>query len=115
MHARPQQFRHGFRAAERQQQTNFRIVQDLRLPRGVFLDAVCPEGRINGNGDRTGKEDSRVGDKKRARRGQHQGDAPARRDAAARQLRCAALTRGIELAEGQREAAFLPIGIFPDQ
>ena len=115
MHARPQQFRHGFRAAERQQQTNFRIVQDRRLSRGVFLDAVCPEGRINRNGDRTGKEDSRVGDEKRARRRQHQCDAPARRDAAARQLRCTPLTRGIELAEGQREAAFLPIGIFRNQ
>ncbi len=115
MHARPQQFRHGFRAAKRQQQTNFRIVQDRRLPSGVFLDTVCPEGRINGNGDRTGKEDSRVGDEERARRRQHQCDAPARRDATARQLRCTALTRGIELAEGQREAAFLPIGIFRDQ
>ena len=72
MHTRPQQFGDGFRAAERQQHANFRIVQDCRLPRGVLFDAVGAKRRVNGDGNRSGEENASVREEERARSRQHQ-------------------------------------------
>ena len=114
-HARPQQFGNGFRAAKRQQHANFRIVHDCRLPCGVLFDAVGAKWRVNGDGNRSGEKNSCIGYEEGPRRRKHQRDAPACGHATPRQLRCAAVPRGVKLAEGERIAALPGVAILSDQ
>jgi len=115
MHARPQQFRHGFRAAKRQQQTNFRIVQDRRLPRGVFLDAVGAKWWIDRDRNGSGEKYPGVRYEEGARSRQHQRHASARGHATPRQLRGRAVSGGVQVTKGQRKAAFPALVILGDQ
>ena len=109
-HARLQQSSHSFGAAKRQQQTSLGVVQNARLPLGIFLDAVGAERRINRHGNCAGKQNSRVGNEKLARRWEHHRHAPACTHSAARQLRSALLRGGIELAESKRKLVSVVFG-----
>ncbi len=114
-HAWAQQFGDGFGAAERQEQTNFRIVQDGGLPRGVLLDAVGAKRRVDGDRNRSGEKNPRVRHEESARSRQHQRNASARGYATPRQLRGAPVSRGVKIGKGQRKAALSVITIFCNQ
>ena len=99
-HAWFQKLGDGFRLAEGQQQADFGVFQNGGLAGGVFFDAIGAKGRIDGDGNRAGEKNSGVRDKKFTRGGKHQRDAAACWDAAAGEFCGAALSGGIELAEG---------------
>src|SRR5207302_1833435 len=95
-------------------ETYLGIVQDRRLPCGIFLDAVGAKGGIDGDGNRSGEKNPRIGYEEGARSRQHQRDASAGGHTTPRQLRGAAVSGGIELAKGQRTAAFPGITVLGD-
>src|SRR2546427_12123505 len=96
---------------ERQKQANFCVVQDCRLPRGVFLDAIRAKWRIDGDGNRSGEKNPGVRYEESSRSRQHHRYAPACRHSTPRQLRGAPVPSGVELAERKRRTAFASLTI----
>ena len=66
--------RKPFRLAERDQESRFRVAQDVRLPRRVFRDAVRAKWRINRHGNSARQQDSRERVEKFRARRQHDRD-----------------------------------------
>ena len=85
------------------------------MPRGIFLDAVGAKRGIDGDGNRSGEKNPRIGYEEGARSRQHERHASAGGHTTPGQLRGAAVSSGIELAEGQRTAAFPGITVVGDQ
>ena len=70
---------------ERQQDAGARVAQDRGLARGVLLDLIGAERRVERHGDAAGEQDAHVGVEERRLGAEQQRDALARRHAAVAQ------------------------------
>src|SRR5258708_13004588 len=82
---------------------------------GIFCDGVGAKGGINWDGNRSREKNPSVRDEESPRSRQHHRYAPACGYSTPRQLRGAAVPSGVELAKGQRKAAFPGFAIFGDE
>ena len=80
-----QEARHSLHLRERHEQARARVAQDRHLPRGVFLDPVGAERRIERSGDAARHQRADEDGKEGALGPEHEGDAVAASQAARRQ------------------------------
>ena len=85
----------------------FGVAQDVRLPRGIFGDAVGAERRIDRNRNAAREQDTRKRGEKFGAGGQHDRDGLAGFEAAAAQFVRDGGRSLVEFAEGDRARLFI--------
>ena len=90
---------------ERQQDAGARVAQDRGLARGVLLDLIGAERRVERHRDAAGEQDADVGGEERRFGAEHQRDALARRHAAVAQAGGHAAGVAIQAAVGDQRLA----------